>query len=127
MTTIEAKVQEIEAEMKRIGYWSPMPSAEVDDSKMYAGLSFEQWLQFVFLPSVKAAAVSGAFASVPPYRVGVAALRNYDYHSTVEEALPLMQLCHQLEELLASKFQRAQQRSRGGILRRLLLWLGVAT
>lgn len=109
MTAIEAKVQEIETEMKRIGYWSSKPSAEVNDSKMYAGLSFEQWLQFVFLPSVKAAAISGAFVSVPQYRVGVAALRNYDYHSTVEEALPLMQLCHQLEELLVPEFRKAQQ------------------
>jgi len=109
MTAIEAKVQEIEAEMKRIGYWSSMPPAEVDDSKIYAGLSFEHWLQFVFLPSIKAAMVSGAFALVPQYRVGVAALRNYDYHSTVVDALPLVLLCHQLEELLAPQFRKAQQ------------------
>ena len=37
---------------------------------------------------------------VPRYRVGVAALRNYDYHAVVPEAAGLMQLCFELEQLL---------------------------
>ena len=109
MTAIETKVQEIEAEMMRIGYWSLTLSTDIDDSKMYAGLSFERWLQFIVLPSVKEAVANETFASVPPYRVGLAALRQYDYHSTVEEAFPLMELCHQLEQLLAPEFRKVKQ------------------
>ena len=90
------KVHAIEGEMRRIGYWSNVPPEAIDNSKLYAGVSFEQWLQFVFLPRVSAAANSGDFREVPPYRVGLAALRQYDYHSVVEKAHPLMRLCHEL-------------------------------
>jgi uncharacterized protein YqcC (DUF446 family) len=100
MTEILQKALEIEAEMQRIGYWTPVSVRATDDGKLYGGLPFEEWLQFHFLPSVKAAATSGDFSSLPRYRIGLAALRNYDYHSTVEIALPLMRLCQQLEELL---------------------------
>jgi len=93
-------VRAIEGEMRRIGYWSNLSPGGIDESNLYAGLSFEQWLQFVFLPRILAAADSGDFRDVPPYRVGLAALRQYDYHSVVEEAHRLMRLCHDLERLL---------------------------
>jgi uncharacterized protein YqcC (DUF446 family) len=109
MSEVLAKVREIEREMQRIGYWSVGSPREHDHSKMYSGVSFEQWLQFAYLPAVNAAAASGNFESIPPYRVGLAALRQYDYHSTVEEALPLMRLCHDLEGLLAPELRKAQQ------------------
>ena len=99
-TPILEKVRAIEGEMRRIGYWSNVAPEAIDDTKLYAGVSFEQWLQFAFLPRVSAAAASGDFRQVPPYRVGLAALRQYDYHSSVEEAHPLMRLCHDLEKLL---------------------------
>src|SRR6478609_1142552 len=100
MVSVPEKVRAIETEMRRIGYWSDAPSPPVDPTKPYGGMSFEQWLQFVFLPSVSIAAHSGDFSQVPGYRVGLAALRQYDYHSTIEEAFPLMRLCHDLEKLL---------------------------
>ena len=93
--------------MQRIGFWSVGPVSAPDSSMLYAGLPFEQWLQFIFLPAVEVAAPTNDFTAVPRYRVGLAALRNYDYHSIVEEALPLMRLCQQLEALLAPKIRRA--------------------
>lgn len=109
MNAVTEKVREIEAEMQRIGFWSLSPATEPDSTQIYGGLPFEQWLQFVYLPAVGAAAESGQFSSVPPYRVGLAALRNYDYHSTAEEALPLVQFCSQLEQLLAPEMRKVQQ------------------
>jgi hypothetical protein len=102
--------------MRRIGYWSAGACPPTDPRQLYAGIAFEPWLQFVFLPAVKAAAASGEYANVPPYRVGVAALRQYDYHGTVPEALGLMNLCGELEDLLNPAFaalkQKAKRRSR---------------
>jgi len=55
--TVEASVARIEAEMRRIGMWQDQPlSAEQLDFKQAFGgdkLSFEQWLQFVFIPRVR--------------------------------------------------------------------------
>jgi uncharacterized protein YqcC (DUF446 family) len=109
MSTIAEKVREIETEMQRIGFWSSAPAAEPDSAQLYSGLPFEHWLQFVYLPAVKMAAAFGQFSSVPPYPVGLAALRQYDYHSTVEEALPLVDLCNELERLLSLELEKAQQ------------------
>ena len=109
MSAILEKVKEMEAEMHRVGFWSPALSSVADESKLYAGVSFEQWLQFIFLPRVAAAAASDNFVNVPAYRVGLAALRQYDYHSTIPEAFPLMHLCQQLEKLLSGKLIDVQQ------------------
>ena len=106
MGSVLEKVREIETEMRRIGYWSDAPSQPVDSTKLYGGVSFEQWLQFVFLPGVSDADRSGDFGAVPGYRVGLAALRQYDYHSTIEEAFPLMHLYQDLEKLLANRLRR---------------------
>ena len=106
MRAIAEKVQQIEAEMRRIGFWSSDPARTADEEELYAGLPFEQWLQFVFLPSVKTASATGNFSRVPPNRVGLAALRQYDYHSVDEKAFPLVELCHELERLLSSELSR---------------------
>ncbi|HWQ09724.1 MAG TPA: YqcC family protein [Holophaga sp.] len=98
---LATKLLEIEAEMKRIRFWSPGPEPTPDPSQLYAGLpSFEQWLQFVFLPGIRGALSTGCWDGVPRYRVGVAALRNYDYHAVVPGAAGLMRLCFELEQLL---------------------------
>jgi uncharacterized protein YqcC (DUF446 family) len=94
------KVRAIEGEMRRIGYWSNAAPDKLNECELYAGVSFERWLQFVFLPRVSAAAKVSDFQQIPPYRVGLAALRQYDYHSEIKEAHPLMRLCHDLEKLL---------------------------
>ena len=54
---VEAKIQEIEAEMKRVGMWrDDAPPPETRDVHTAFGqgtLAFEEWLQFIFLPRVR--------------------------------------------------------------------------
>lgn len=100
LRNIAAIVDRVEAEMRRIGYWKASAPSELDPVALYAGVSFEEWLQFVFIPSVRQAVKERDLCSIPPYRVGVAALRQYDYHSKIPEAHSLMLLCHELEAAL---------------------------
>ena len=55
--SVQAKVDEIETEMKRIGMWQkePPPPENLDFKKAFGMDKFalEQWLQFVFLPRVR--------------------------------------------------------------------------
>ncbi len=97
---VRKKLVEIETEMRRIGYWSDQPMPIADHSKLYSNLTFENWLQFVFLQSVRNAVESGDFSLVPRYRVGLCAMRNYDYHSFIPQAQQLHRLCQDLETLL---------------------------
>jgi uncharacterized protein YqcC (DUF446 family) len=58
------KLDEIEAEMRRIGYWSDLPElqAGICETKFKSYLdapSFEIWLQTLFLPNARAAALEG--------------------------------------------------------------------
>ena len=54
---VEAKLSEIEAEMKRIGMWQdkPPPAENLAVTQAFGAdkLSFEQWLQFIFIPRVR--------------------------------------------------------------------------
>lgn len=54
MTTIQAKINELEQELKNAGLWQKqMPSwvHGYDDEHMLAKNDFAQWLQFVFVPN----------------------------------------------------------------------------
>ncbi|RXK55638.1 hypothetical protein ESB00_07050 [Oleiharenicola lentus] len=90
----------IEAEMKRIGYWTVGECPPLDPKQIYSGISYPAWLQFVFLPGVRRGVEAGDLRAIPQYRVGLAALRQYDYHSEIPEAHPLMNLCFELEKAL---------------------------
>ncbi len=105
MQPLREKLLEIETEMRRLGYWSEGEKPFTDEAQLYASLPFERWLQFVFLPALQEATESGDFSKVPRYRIGLAALRNYDYHSGVPEAQHLMALCFELEKLIAPMFK----------------------
>src|SRR4051812_4328623 len=54
---IAAKADEIEAEVKRLGWWQPdpIPAAALRFRQPFAAdtMTFRQWLQFVFLPKVR--------------------------------------------------------------------------
>jgi uncharacterized protein YqcC (DUF446 family) len=54
---VQAKISQIQAEMQRIGMWQEQPPAAepLEVTQAFGGdkLSFEQWLQFVFLPRVR--------------------------------------------------------------------------
>ena len=101
MSAVSSIISEIEVEMRKIGFWREQPPMKFDHTKLYSEVSFEEWLQFVFIPKVRSAADSGDFSEIPPYRIGVAALRQYDYHSIIPEASALTKLCFDLESELA--------------------------
>jgi len=54
---VAAQIDRIEAEMKRIGYWqdTPPPPENLVITQAFGAdkLSFEQWLQFIFVPRVR--------------------------------------------------------------------------
>lgn len=54
---IEAQVEKIQVEMKRIGFWQdePLPDDAYDSKQAFCSdtMSLPQWLQFVFVPRIK--------------------------------------------------------------------------
>jgi uncharacterized protein YqcC (DUF446 family) len=97
LTSLDAKLNAIEAELRRIGYWQD--AAPPQHAGGGSG-TFEQWLQFVFLPNARRAVASG---EVPDdSNVGLMALRQYDYHSHVPEAQPLLGLLQEFDALVRS-------------------------
>ncbi|MEX2649465.1 MAG: YqcC family protein [Alphaproteobacteria bacterium] len=95
LAAIMAKLDEVEAELGSIGYWSDGPAPETTGT--FLVVPSEPWLQFVFLPKARAWLDDGA----PPKRsqFGLMALRQYDFHTTVDEALGRVRLLSQFDEL----------------------------
>src|SRR5215471_16387087 len=98
-----AQLDAIEAELKRIGWWSPNPPDLL--SQIKAGHirtyldapSFELWLQCVFLPNARRAA--SVFELPRTSQVGLMAMRQYDYHSHVPEAQHLLRLLEEFDAI----------------------------
>lgn len=104
LAAIGRTLDEVEAEMKRIGFWSADPpdlQAAVAQGRIRSFLdapSFELWLQQIFLPNARKAV---AEANLPAQsQVGVMAMRQYDYHSSVPEAQTLLELLSAFDELV---------------------------
>jgi len=103
---LELKLDEIEAEMKKIGFWTKNPpdlQAAYGSGRMRSYLdapSFELWLQCVFLPNARRAVQTNSLPK--DSQVGVMAMRQYDYHSVVPEALRLVRLLHEFDGLVKS-------------------------
>ncbi|HYE94968.1 MAG TPA: YqcC family protein [Rubricoccaceae bacterium] len=103
LIAIGATLDAIEAELKRLGWWdeaAPSLVERYDRGALRTYLdapSFEAWLQGVFLPRARAALTEGAYPR--PSQVGLMALRQYDYHSLVPEAQPLLALLHRFDAL----------------------------
>jgi uncharacterized protein YqcC (DUF446 family) len=79
--TVESKLNEIEAEMKRIGYWreEPLPPEMYNFTQAFAmdTMPFVYWLEFVFIPRVRSIiAEQGQFPSSS--MVGTQAIREFD-------------------------------------------------
>ena len=97
---VAAKLDEIEAEMKRIGMWQEQPPRPEQFSFTQAfamdTMAFEQWLQFVFVPRVREiVATRGAF---PPHsQVAVQAVREFDAHPL--DTSRLHTLLHEFDRL----------------------------
>jgi uncharacterized protein YqcC (DUF446 family) len=104
LARIGQQLELIEAEMKRIGYWSAAPPdlrAKFETGEMRSYLdapSFELWLQQVFIPNARDAVAGDALPQTS--QVGLAALRQYDYHSQVPQAEQLLALLNRFDEMV---------------------------
>ncbi len=97
---VAAKLDAIEAEMRRIGFWSATPPA-VDARGFLEAPSFELWLQCVFIPNARLAVERKKFPKKS--EVGLMAMRQYDYHSYVEEAQGLKRLLEEFDDLIEAR------------------------
>jgi uncharacterized protein YqcC (DUF446 family) len=101
------KLNQIEAEMRRIGYWQDDPpdlQALVERGELRSYLdapSFELWLQVIFLPNARRAAEANTLPA--DSQVGLMALRQYDYHSVLPEAHGLMRRLFEFDEIVRSR------------------------
>ena len=90
--------------MRRIGYWQESPpdlQAMVARGELRSYLdapSFEVWLQTLFLPNARRAVETDSLPA--DSQVGVMAMRQYDYHSSIPEAHGLMRLLYDFDELV---------------------------
>jgi uncharacterized protein YqcC (DUF446 family) len=82
----------IEAEMRRIGYWQnqPLQSEQMQFRTAFAmdTVTFTQWLQFVFLPHVREAAVMNQLPSGSS--VATQAIREFDGNANAGELVTLL-------------------------------------
>ena len=87
------KISEIDAEMKRIGYWSdkPLPEEAYEFQQAFAmdTLAFSQWLQFILVPRAwKIIEQKGDFPSES--MVGSRAVREFDGDSKASGFVTLL-------------------------------------
>lgn len=108
LAAIALKLDEIEAEMKRIGYWEADPPADAlakaasDEARfqLFYGLRFEQYLQLVVLPAARRLRDQ----DLPrESKLGLMAMRQYDYHSHVPEAQTLLNLLYEFDALVEAR------------------------
>ena len=101
------QLDRIELEMKRIGYWSEVPSDLLEKFRngtlcaFTDAPSFESWLQHVFLVNARAAVRENKIPSQS--QVGLMAMRQYDYHSSIPEAHPLMNLLSEFDAIVEGR------------------------
>jgi len=87
------KIDQIEAELKRLGRWwdQPPPPEAFEDMGAFGSktMAFEQWLEFVLIPRVREIiAARGAFPSSS--QVSVYATREWDGDPDVDRLLTLL-------------------------------------
>ena len=95
----QAKLAEIEAELKRIRFWqnTPLKPEQYRFTRAFAldTMAYSQWLQFIFVPRVQAIIDQrGQFPKQS--NVGVQAIREFD---TVPEAAELTRLLCEFDRL----------------------------
>ena len=100
---VKKSIDEIEAEMKRIGYWSadPLPEEAYDFREAFAmdTMAFSQWLQFILIPRVhQIIAEGGEFPANS--MVGAQAMREFDGDA---DAAHLVSLLGEFDRLFTGK------------------------
>ena len=96
------KLDEIEAEMRRVGYWSDSPELQAGACegrfKSYLDApSFKIWLQVLFLPNARAAAREGKLPARS--QAGEIVRRQYARDAEVPEARSLLALLREFDNL----------------------------
>jgi len=90
---VAAKADEIEQEMKRVGLWQEKPLAPEQYNFTSAfgmdTMSFDQWLQFVFLPRVREIISTRSKFPVSS-SVGAQAVREFDGYPNAERLITLL-------------------------------------
>jgi uncharacterized protein YqcC (DUF446 family) len=90
---VEAHINEIETEMRKIGMWSdkqPPPEAfEFTRAFAMDTMAFSQWLQFIFIPRVREILQSGADFPVQS-QVGAQAIREFDGQYEADHLVTLL-------------------------------------
>jgi uncharacterized protein YqcC (DUF446 family) len=97
---VKQRIDEIETEMKRIGFWrdKPLEPEAYDFHRAFAldTMPFSYWLQFIFIPRVNQIIDSGAqFPKAS--QVGAQAVREFDGD---DEASDLVQMLCDFDRLI---------------------------
>jgi uncharacterized protein YqcC (DUF446 family) len=92
-TTVAAKLDQIEQEMRRVGLWQEKPLApdQYNFTQAFAmdTMSYDQWLQFVFVPRVREIIrTEGRFPASSS--VGAQAVREFDTYPDAERLIALL-------------------------------------
>jgi uncharacterized protein YqcC (DUF446 family) len=104
LAEISHQLDLIESELKRIGFWNADPPdlrARFATGELKSFLdapSFELWLQQVFIPNARDGVARGELPKESA--VGLAALRQYEYHSSVFAAKNLLSLLDDFDEMV---------------------------
>lgn len=93
LANVRKIIAEIEAEMKRKGYWStqPLPAEAYDFRQAFAmdTMAFSQWLQFVFIPRVRQI-LEEQRAFPARSMVGTQAIREFDGDANAAQLISLL-------------------------------------
>ena len=82
-------LDQIAAEMRRIGLWQQAPPPPVAQQAFGADtMAFHQWLQFVFVPQVRAAVATDSLPASSS--VSVRAVREFDGDDTADRLVALL-------------------------------------
>jgi uncharacterized protein YqcC (DUF446 family) len=98
------KLDDIEAEMKRLNYWAVSPPDLLKDVK--SGVirsyidapSFELWLQCIFIPNVLDSVKRNKFPEVS--QVAKMAVVQHEFHNNIKQTLTLFQLLDEFDHII---------------------------
>jgi dTDP-4-dehydrorhamnose 3,5-epimerase len=102
-TKIQNKIEEIETEMKQIGFWSK-DRINIDPTQCREAFcadkleTYDQWLQFVFIPNVRKA-ISEKSTLPSKSQVGIQAMREFE---GMEDADELVRLLNDFDRIVQS-------------------------
>lgn len=114
---VEAKITQIETEMKKVGMWQqePLPPEKLDTRAAFGQdkLSFEQWLQFIFIPRVRE--IITAKGNWPPgSQVSVQAFREWQQWGSEDRYNRLLDLLREFDAMFPRIHPAAATKQKGG-------------